>query len=169
VTRVIAEQRLCQHDHELLHHLLVPKERAGVLVVRSGRLALIERWKNGRHYWVVPGGGVEAGETIAQAAQREAEEELGVPVELGALRVRLDHCKADGSIQRQWYFDASVSTDDIRIVGPEADRMDASIYRAVWVDLAEIDAAAVLPSVVATLVILNEGNWVGPIVEIDER
>ena len=147
----------------------MPKERAGVLVVRSGRLALIERWKNGRHYWVVPGGGVEAGETIAQAAQREAEEELGVPVELGALRVRLDHCKADGSIQRQWYFDASVSTDDIRIVGPEADRMDASIYRAVWVDLAEIDAAAVLPSVVATLVILNEGNWVGPIVEIDER
>ena len=47
--------------------------------------------------------------------------------------------------------------------------MVAGIDRAVWVDLAEIDAVAVLPSVVATLVVRNEGNWVGPIVEIDER
>lgn len=92
-----------------------------------------------------------------------------MPVQLGALRVRIDHREADGSIQRQWYFDASVNTDDIRMAGPEAGRVDAGVYVAVWVELAEIDAAAVLPATVAQLVVLNEGNWVGSIVEIDER
>ncbi|HVT77782.1 MAG TPA: NUDIX domain-containing protein [Acidimicrobiales bacterium] len=66
------------------------KDRAGVVVVRQGRLALIERHRGAQHYFAVPGGGVERGESIAQAAQREAEEELGVAVKLGALRVAVN-------------------------------------------------------------------------------
>ena len=96
-------------------------ERAGVLVVRDGRLAVVEHVSQRRRYWVIPGGGIEGGETIPDAAQREAEEELGVAVRLGC-RVRIDHREDDGSLQRQWYFDATVDTDDIEVVGPERRR-----------------------------------------------
>jgi 8-oxo-dGTP pyrophosphatase MutT (NUDIX family) len=56
--------------------------RARVVLVEDGRLALIKRVRAGRTYYIFPGGGVEPGETPAQAAVREAHEELGVDVEI---------------------------------------------------------------------------------------
>jgi 8-oxo-dGTP pyrophosphatase MutT (NUDIX family) len=142
-------------------------ERAGVLVVRDRRLALIERKHAGRHYWVVPGGGLEPGESVADAALREGREELGVDVVLGRLRVRIDHREIDGSIQRQWYFDASVDNDDIRVVGPEL-TSNRGTYEAVWVPLSEIDADRALPSAVVRWVQEINAEWPDAILVIDE-
>lgn len=60
------------------------RDRAGVIVLVDGRLALIDRVRPGSPapYSVVPGGGVEPGETHAEAAVREAKEELGLEVRL---------------------------------------------------------------------------------------
>ena len=58
-------------------------DRAAVALIYDGQILLIERHKPNRSvYYVLPGGGVEPGETPAQAAVREAREELGVGVEL---------------------------------------------------------------------------------------
>ena len=143
-------------------------ERAGVLIIRGGRVALIERQWNGRRYWVIPGGGVEPGETVADAARREAEEELGVPVELGVLRVCIDHREEDGSIQRQWYFDAVLGADDIRVVGPETKSANVGTYKAVWIGLDQLDLGAIHPSAVAELLDRYRGAWPATLVEIDE-
>jgi 8-oxo-dGTP pyrophosphatase MutT (NUDIX family) len=48
--------------------------------MHQDRIALIERWRNGQHYFSFPGGGVDDGETPAEAAVREANEELGLKV-----------------------------------------------------------------------------------------
>jgi len=58
------------------------RNRAGIILIEGGQLALIERHKQGRHYFAFPGGGVDEGETDEQAAIREAEEELGICVEI---------------------------------------------------------------------------------------
>jgi 8-oxo-dGTP pyrophosphatase MutT (NUDIX family) len=60
------------------------RDRAGVIVIVDGRLALIDRVRPGSPgpYSAVPGGGVEAGETPAEAAVREAREELGLEVRI---------------------------------------------------------------------------------------
>ncbi|HNK62468.1 MAG TPA: NUDIX domain-containing protein [Anaerolineales bacterium] len=58
------------------------RNRAGIILIEGGQLALIERHKQGRHYFAFPGGGVDEGETDEQAAIREAEEELGIRVEV---------------------------------------------------------------------------------------
>jgi 8-oxo-dGTP pyrophosphatase MutT (NUDIX family) len=143
-------------------------ERAGVLVIRKGRVALIERHWQGRRYWVIPGGGIEPGETIADAARREAEEELAVPVELGALRVRIDHREDDGSIQRQWYFEATMQRVDIHVVGPEIESPERGSYRAVWIGLDDLDVEATHPSAVARLIVQQHGDWPPHVIEIDE-
>ena len=59
----------------------MPK-RSGIILIHEGKLALIERYKKGRHYFAFPGGGVDEGETDEQAAIREAEEELGIRVKI---------------------------------------------------------------------------------------
>jgi 8-oxo-dGTP pyrophosphatase MutT (NUDIX family) len=55
-----------------------------VVLIRDRHIALIERIRPGRHYWVLPGGGIEAGESGAEAAIREAFEELGIEVAIVA-------------------------------------------------------------------------------------
>ena len=50
--------------------------RSAIILLEDQRLALIRREHAGRVYYLLPGGGVEAGETLAEAAVREAEEEL---------------------------------------------------------------------------------------------
>ncbi len=54
--------------------------RAAVILIEHGRIALVERHRQGLHYFTFPGGHVEADETPEQAALRETEEELGLQV-----------------------------------------------------------------------------------------
>jgi len=53
-----------------------PAAGAEALIVRDEKIMLIKRSDNG--LWAIPGGLVEVGETLAEAAQRELWEETGV-------------------------------------------------------------------------------------------
>lgn len=61
------------------------KQRGAVIIVRENEVALIKRVRGETTYFLFPGGTVEPGETVEQAAAREAYEELGVQVTLGKL------------------------------------------------------------------------------------
>lgn len=57
---------------------------AGVVIERDGRYLLVqERQPKAHGQWNLPAGKVDVGETIEQAAVREAKEECGYDVELG--------------------------------------------------------------------------------------
>jgi 8-oxo-dGTP diphosphatase len=59
--------------------------RAAVDIVENGRVALIERVRERRTYFVFPGGRVEGGESPPHPTGGGAHEELEVSVELGEL------------------------------------------------------------------------------------
>lgn len=61
-----------------------PPIAADVIAEIGDRIVLIER-KNFPFGWAIPGGFVDVGETVEQAAIREAREEISLEVELRAL------------------------------------------------------------------------------------
>jgi 8-oxo-dGTP diphosphatase len=61
-----------------------PLPTADVIVEVGDRIVLVRR-KHPPAGWAIPGGFVEAGETVESAAVREALEETGLPVTLTAL------------------------------------------------------------------------------------
>lgn len=61
-----------------------PLVGVGVLVVDGDRFLLVRRGRPPRRgEWAVPGGKVELGETLVEAAAREVAEETGLEVEVG--------------------------------------------------------------------------------------
>ena len=60
-----------------------PRLGSAVLVEKDGKFLLGKRGKkNANGYWVIPGGGVEWGESIRDAAIREIKEETNIDIEI---------------------------------------------------------------------------------------
>src|ERR1041384_6124936 len=65
----------------------IPTWSFALVVVRRGHRFLLTQERKYGATWSIPGGRVEPGETLAQAAVREVLEETGVPAKLdGVLR-----------------------------------------------------------------------------------
>ncbi len=60
---------------------LIIRIRCAAVVVRGDEILLVKHRKNGREYWLLPGGGLELGETVTQATERELIEECGIKVQ----------------------------------------------------------------------------------------
>jgi 8-oxo-dGTP diphosphatase len=61
-----------------------PRPTVDVIIEMEGGVVLVRR-RNPPHGWALPGGFVDGGESLAQAARREAKEETGLDVELSEL------------------------------------------------------------------------------------
>lgn len=102
-----------------------------VLEVRDGLpeeegVVIIER-VNPPHGWALPGGFVDVGETLLQAAEREAKEELNVRVNIGGMLGMYDDPLRDprghtiSAVFYGWTTEWPVAGDDaknIRLVNP---------------------------------------------------
>ncbi len=59
-----------------------PRIRVAALLRWHERVLLCRQEKPGKEYWLLPGGGVEGGESLEAALRRELEEELGISDDL---------------------------------------------------------------------------------------
>lgn len=69
--------------------------RVGGIICRNGQMLLISHKKDGHIYWLLPGGGVEFGESLEEALKREFMEELNINVSVGELAFALDSIAPD--------------------------------------------------------------------------
>lgn len=106
-----------------------------VVVRRAHRFLLVHERKHGQ-LWYLPGGRVEPGETLADAAVRETMEESGIPIRLVGL-LRFEHTPTSSGSRVRAIFVAEPTDDRPPKSVPDADSLEAK-----WVSLAELDSYA---------------------------
>ncbi|MDF7671937.1 NUDIX domain-containing protein [Lactobacillus sp. ESL0701] len=119
--------------------------RARVVIYncQTQALLLIHRLKDGRDYWVVPGGGAKDQETPVQTAIREVREELQIvltPKDLHQLFVLQEQ-------EREVFFCAqSVQATTPKISGEEKERSNsANSYLPTWVKFSKLSQLNLMP------------------------
>lgn len=122
---------------------------ASIAVIRDGRVLLASRANEPmRGVWTLPGGLVEAGETLAEAALRELTEEVGITAEVvGVLSPTEIIVRDEAGRARHHYVvhpHAALWCGGEPVPGPEA-------LGVRWASLPEIAGLETTPGLIGTL------------------
>lgn len=140
--------------------------RAAAIILNGNHIALIKRKRNGRLYYVFPGGQIEEGESPEQAVVREVEEELGLTIRVERLLVQVTY-----RAKMQYYFltrtlGGTFGTGQ----GPEMQGLyppERGSYRPIWMPVASILKENVFPRQVAEIVAhASRQGWSTDVIDI---
>lgn len=133
------------------------RERVAAILIQGDAIALIERHRLGRHYYVFPGGGVEPGENFVEALVREMEEETGLKVNVQRLIADVWHRGAP----QHYFLVNAVGGEFGNGQGEEYSSLlppEVGTYHPVWIPVSDLLNQAVLPPVIANLVLRAHTN-----------
>jgi len=121
------------------------QDRAVGVIVRNGKTWLIHRFRDGQEYWCFPGGGVEEGESVEQALERELAEELGIKITRKKLLFKIENA---GRFEH--YFLIEDYVGEPKMGGPELEIMnEQNQYILEEINLSEISKINLFPPGIA--------------------
>jgi 8-oxo-dGTP diphosphatase len=126
----------------------------GVVVWHDDRVLLIRRNKPPRQgHWSLPGGAQQLGETVAEAARREVQEETGLEIELGAIVATIDSIEHDRERRIRYHYTLIdfVAEAANPVLRPGSDAADAR-----WFEVAEIEALGLWSETVRVIKLARE-------------
>lgn len=131
--------------------------RSAVLIWRDGEVLLVRHEKGGHSYWLVPGGGVDPGETMAEAGARELREETGYDVEIGRLVLL---CEAIDPNPGGRHIVNAVYSGNVQ-GGTLAVGVDKALRDAMWVPVEDLTKLLMYPPIGADLQAVIDENGQG--------
>lgn len=127
----------------------LPRVAVGAIVFKNNKVLLVRRGKPPlQGFWSIPGGSVELGETLQQAAEREILEETGIIIAAGKPAFTFDIIEKDQhDLIRFHYVIVDLTADYISGELHSGDDAD----EARWVSLEELQNLDVNPRTLTVL------------------
>lgn len=120
-------------------------QRAVAIIIQNKKILLMHRIKNGKEYYVFPGGTIEDGETPEQTAIREIKEETSLDISLGKLLYEHEDEMCYG-----YYFLAQNIRGQAQLGGEELDRNTPNNHYALeWVAIDNLPNILIYPPEIA--------------------
>ena len=104
------------------------------IIIRGRKILLMRRIRNGREYFVFPGGGIEGNESLENGVIREIKEEFNLDVKINKFLFQIENRG-----RQEFYFLIKEFSGVPKISGNEKKRMNESNqYYPVWKELEDI-------------------------------
>ncbi len=120
--------------------------RVAVVLRQGDQVLLVRHHKQGMKYWLLPGGGLEIGETIEECARRELKEETQLDIDVGDFlfmneSIPPDHHRHVVNL----YYEGKIIRGELKMGNDEA------LYEVGFVDIEQIPELTFFPNVKAEL------------------
>ena len=126
-----------------------PRIRVSAILRWQGRVLLVRQEKPGKEYWLLPGGGVDAGETLLEALRRELREELSIEANAqfeGPVAI-VDSIAPPGALARKHVVHIIFTTDLSHRSLHDVETRDAAVRGARLFALEELEDVVVHPPI----------------------
>ncbi|MGB4547975.1 MAG: NUDIX hydrolase [Syntrophales bacterium] len=130
-----------------------PRVGVGAIVIRDGKVLLVKRGvAPSKGLWAIPGGMIELGETIQQAAEREILEETGIHIQARDPVYTFDMIDRDDEGRIRYHY-VVVDVFAFYVSGEPRARSDAVDAR--WVAPEELEALPASPNTMRLLRVIR--------------
>lgn len=133
--------------------MIAPKIRVSGVIEADARILLVRQRRAATSYWLLPGGGVERGETLTAALEREVMEECGIPARTtGPPLAVVQTISPDGGVTRhliQIVFPMEVLGADrpwLQAI-PPSEHADPAIEEISWFDRTAVSSLVLHPPI----------------------
>ena len=126
-----------------------PRIRVSAILRWQGRVLLVRQEKPGKEYWLLPGGGVDAGETLLEALRRELREELSIEANTqfeGPVAI-VDSIAPPGALARKHVVHIIFTTDLSHRSLHDVETRDAAVRGARLFALEELEDVVLHPPI----------------------
>lgn len=131
------------------------KSRVRAVIIENGKLLTIKRTKLDLVYWVIPGGGVETGESNKEALTRECREELGINVQIKELIFDMISKKPETFGQKEYFYLTNIISGVIGSGrGPEFQNNSgySGQYDIEWVKITDLPNIDLKPEIIKDII-----------------
>jgi 8-oxo-dGTP diphosphatase len=99
------------------------RPRVCAAIIKNDQILMVQHRHDGREYWTLPGGGIEAGETAVEAVIREVREETGLVATVA--RLLFEESYLNGASPCHCYL-VDVADDQEAVLGadPEQEHLE---------------------------------------------